>query len=71
MVKNGNRKICKKSAREMLCLGHFEFRQRILNKLENKVHIVSEEYTSKTCTNCGNIDTKLRASKTYKCLFFF
>ena len=33
----------------------------------NKLFIVDESYTSKTCGCCGNIKTDLGGSKTYKC----
>jgi len=29
--------------------------------------VVGEEYTSKTCTGCGNIDDKLGGKKWYEC----
>jgi transposase len=44
-------------------LSHYKFRKHLENKSNEygcKMIIVSEEYTSKTCTNCGNIGNKYR-----------
>ena len=38
-------------------LSHYRFRQHLLNKCEEygcRIKVVTEEYTSKTCTNCGH-----------------
>ena len=42
-------------------LSHYKFRQHLAHKCEeygSKLHIVTEEYTSKTCTNCGEQSSK-------------
>eukprot|EP00741_Cyanophora_paradoxa_P004887 tig00000849_g4742.t1 len=39
----------------MLFFGHY------------RVHIVREDYTSKTCGNCGHIHSKLRGNKVFCC----
>jgi len=71
MINKNNRKIGNKSVRSILSLRHYEFRQRLITKAEeykNKhVIICDEKYTSKTCTNCGNINWKLGGNKIYEC----
>jgi len=50
------RRLNSRGARNMLSLGHFKFRQRLLSKARqtrSKVWVVTEEYTSKTCGSCG------------------
>ena len=64
------RRIGKKTVRQMLRLRHFTFRQRLVYLA--KVHgvdvvVAGEEYTSKTCTNCGNIHGSLGGAKEYRC----
>jgi len=42
-------------------LSHFSFRERLMHtakRFKRKVHIVGEAYTSRTCTNCGNLCSK-------------
>ena len=54
----------------MLGWRFYEFKTRLLQKAtERNVSVISctEEYTSKTCTNCHNIKYNLGANKTYKC----
>jgi len=70
MVKKSTRKIGSKSVRMMLGWRFYEFKTRLLQKAtERNVSVISctEEYTSKTCTNCHNIKYNLGANKTYKC----
>jgi putative transposase len=63
MVKRGMRKLHKKTARAMLTWSHYRFRQRLLSKSREypwcKVILTEEPYTSKTCGECGTINTKL------------
>jgi putative transposase len=50
------RRLNSRGARNLLSLGHFKFRQRLLSKARqtrSKVWVVTEEYTSKTCGSCG------------------
>ena len=59
-----------KCNRNLLTLSHYLFRQRLIYKCnENnvKICITSEEYTSKTCTNCGKLNNKLGSSKVFNC----
>ena len=58
--------------RAMFNWGHGLFRQRLKTKASllgrpEAVVIVTEEYTSKTCGNCGNIKHNLGSTKTYHC----
>jgi putative transposase len=71
MVKRAARRIRSKTARAMMTLSHFSFRQHLLHKAREfpwcKVIIVTEEYTSKTCGSCGHLHTTLGGSKRFKC----
>ena len=61
----------KKVRRDVNIYSHYTFKCRLKDKLDlyfNKQLInITEEYTSKTCTNCGNIDNNLGAKKIYQC----
>jgi putative transposase len=51
----------KETKQKMALWSHFRFRQRLLSraKLQNvKVLVVTEEYTSRTCTRCGFLNPK-------------
>ena len=64
------RKIGKKTTRQMTRLRHFQFRQRLLYLAGRQgvpVHVMTEEYTSKTCTNCGHLHDTLGGKKVYSC----
>ncbi|ABU43614.1 hypothetical protein AR158_C068R [Paramecium bursaria Chlorella virus AR158] len=69
--KNGRyRKINKTAVRMMLRLAHYRFRERLIhvaNKLGTRVVICTEEYTSKTCGNCGVVNADLGSAKKFKC----
>ena len=69
IVKREKRKIKSKVVRSMLTWSHYTFRQRLKSKAEEtglKVVIQDESYTSKTCSNCGNIQN-IGGRKVYKC----
>jgi putative transposase len=56
--------------RNLLTLSHFTFRQRLVYKCNQngvKICVKPEEFTSKTCTNCGVINEKLGSSKVFHC----
>ena len=36
-------------------------------KLNSKILIITEEYTSKTCGNCGVLDNNLGCKNTFNC----
>lgn len=52
-------------------LSHCGFIERLITKSSHynncKVFVCTEEYTSKSCSNCGAIKYDLGANKTYKC----
>ena len=54
----------------MLTWSHYAFRQRLHKARERPwvtVHLVTEEYSSKTCGVCGCIHRNLGGSKVFKC----
>lgn len=73
MVTKENRVFGRKTAREMLTWSHYEFQQHLLWKSKlcdehrNKVIIVSESYTTKTCGQCGVINNNVGGSEVFKC----
>ena len=71
MVKRASRKIRSKTVRQMLCWRHFAFRTRLIAAAQRvpgaSVHVRSEEWTSKTCTHCGNVKHDLGGAKSYRC----
>jgi putative transposase len=70
MTKRSQRKIRSKTARQMLTWAHYRFKQVLRKKAElsgSHVIDVTEEFTSKTCTKCGHIHTKLGGSKIFRC----
>src|SRR5262249_17521274 len=50
---------------------HYRFRQHLLHKAREypwcRVIVCTEEYTSKTCGCCGEINRGLGGSKTFRC----
>ena len=68
LVKKMKFKRCK---RDLLCLKHFLFKQRLLQKCELKTFcktiICTEEYTSKTCSRCGVLNNKLTTEEIFEC----
>lgn len=70
MSSKKNRNIGKTTTRNMLCLSHFSFLQKLKFKCieyQRNLIITSEEYTSKTCGKCGTLNQNLGSSKTFKC----
>ena len=70
MMSNNN--ILKSSTKRTLNqLRHFKFKERLISKAKTKSHcevyIVSEDYTTKTCTNCGKINN-VEGNKKIKCI---
>ena len=57
--------------RNLLGLKHYLFQTRLKNKCfmmkHSNVHICTEEYTSKTCTNCGCLNDFLGMSEIFEC----
>lgn len=70
MSNKNNRKINKTTTRNMLGLSHFKFLEKLKFKCleyQRNLIITSEEYTSKTCGNCGVLNHTLGGSKVFKC----
>jgi putative transposase len=70
MVETKKRNIRGKTVRQLLTWCHYKFKQIIKAKAKryNCLIVPCEEwYTSKTCSECGNIDDKLGGNKIYKC----
>ena len=70
MISKKNRRLKTKTVRQMTCLGHAKFRERLLDVAARRgknVFVVSEEYTSKTCCSCGALNANLGSSKTFTC----
>ena len=64
------RKIGRKTVNRMLGQSHSMFRQRLLSKAEEygvHVEIVREDFTTKTCGNCGFVDDNVGNNKVFKC----
>ncbi len=69
MSKRSQRKIRSKTARSMLTLAHYRFKEFLKVKAEeygSTVVEVSEAYTSKTCSYCGT-QQEIGAKKVMKC----
>lgn len=67
MAENSNNKWLN---RNMMTLSHFKFRERLIHKAKmtgTKVIVCKENWTSKTCTNCGKINGNLGSEKVYCC----
>jgi len=71
MTNKKKRKITSKTARKMLTLSHYTFRQRLISKAEEKVVsvlLLDEPYTSQLCSGCFSLNKKLKlCDRTYKC----
>jgi putative transposase len=72
MVLRATRKIDNKTARNMLTLKHYQFRQRLLNlsahpSCQTRVHICTEEYTTQTCGHCGWQHANIGGNKRFNC----
>ena len=71
MVSRIKRRIRSKMARAMLTWSHYRFCQCLLDKAREypwcRVIIVNKAYTSKTCTNCGELHRNFGGSKTFCC----
>lgn len=66
-VKNGKNKKLNKQTND---LKPYLFRQRLLfksNELNKYTKIINERYTTKTCSNCGNI-YDIKTSRIYECV---
>ena len=55
--------------RNLLCLQHYKFRERLTNKCQLRrcsIDVCTEEYTSQTCGCCGKL-TKVGSKDIFKC----
>jgi len=70
MIQKETRNIGKRSAKELLSWGHYEFKTRLLSKTVGRgtrVYLVGEEYTTKSCGRCGLINDDIEGSETFWC----
>ncbi|ETN10879.1 hypothetical protein PPTG_09940 [Phytophthora nicotianae INRA-310] len=70
--KGKKREIRSSTARAMLAQLHFKFNMLLKYKMEcvgGRMIECEEEYTSKTCSSCGEIKDDLGGSSIYRCLF--
>jgi len=70
MVNRAKRRIGKGTARGMMTWSHYSFKELLKTtalREGTKVVIVTEEYTSKTCSCCGALHRNLGGSKIFKC----
>ena len=70
MTNKKTRKISKSTVRNMYLWSHYKFRKLLdfkMNRKNKKLILCTEEYTSKTCTNCGIINHNLGSNKVYSC----
>lgn len=68
--KNLKRKIRKRTVRDLYNWSFYKFKTILQSKAEEhgKTFILcNEAYTSKTCTNCGNLNRELSGRKVYDC----
>ncbi|RLN86261.1 hypothetical protein BBJ28_00020769 [Nothophytophthora sp. Chile5] len=64
------RKIRSSTARAMLAQSHFKFKMLLkckMGRVGGRVIECGEEYTSKTCSSCGEIKDSLGGNSVYKC----
>ena len=70
MTLKKNRKLNNKTVRNLLTLSHYRFRERLImkSKIINglKIIVLGEEYTSKTCGKCGELN-EIGSKKDWKC----
>lgn len=64
----GRKGLSSNTKRNMLSLRPYQFRTRLKQKLTGHVlYETTEEFTSKTCTRCGNVKLDLGINDTYNC----
>jgi hypothetical protein len=68
VTKKRNRPLNKTTVRNMLTWSHYKFFTRLQNKLgQSRLLECTEEYTTKTCGNCGKLHNNIGSSKVFKC----
>lgn len=69
--KGRRRRLRRKTVRALQNWKHYQFRQRLIHTAETTMntHVIlcSEEYTSKTCSQCGYLYRGLGSKKTFSC----
>jgi len=69
--KDGKRKLNRQSTADMCTWSHYRFRTNLVNKAKSfpgvTVIETTEEFTSKTCGKCGELNDKLGGSKLFTC----
>ena len=67
----GKRRVLRKdTADEMIKLGHYKLRQFLKHKAVMKgceLVIIKEDYTTKTCGDCGHLNQYVKAKEVFKC----
>jgi putative transposase len=70
MTNRKKRKISKTSTRLLLGLSHYSFQQKLIYKAKQRgrqVILCKENYTSKCCGSCGQLNESLGSKKIFKC----
>lgn len=70
MVKKKNRNISKKTVKDLLILSHGSFIEKLkfkCDEYQRRLILTSEEFTTKTCGNCGNLKNDIGSNKMFKC----
>ena len=70
MTNKKTRNISKYTVKSMLKLSHYKFREKLKNMCKirgNNIKIITEEFTSKTCTGCGKINKDIGSKEIFKC----
>lgn len=70
ITKRVDRRLRTKSIHHMTCLGHSKFKEilsQTTERMEKNVFVVGEEYTTKTCCNCGILHETSGGSKVFSC----
>ena len=71
MVETGTRVFGRKTARAMLTWAHYRFRCRLAHKCRvegSKLVIVSEHYTTRTCSFCGTLKHNVGGASVFTCI---
>ena len=70
IVSRVSRKIRSETVRNMLTWAYYRFSEILKSKAKElgvRILRIGEEFTSKTCTNCGSIHVALGGNKVFKC----
>lgn len=70
ITNNNTSKLNKLQKKLGYALSFYKYRQRLQYKCNRKninLYVVNERYTSKTCSNCGQLNNKLGGNKIFNC----